>query len=271
MAGNGTRNDPYIVDTYAELVTKAAIGGYVKLGSDINITDEFPEGDMPPLMIANCDIDGDGKTIANWYYMSNGWCIETTDSTDTISCIHDMNIRNLYILGSAYGFCKRAEDNNDRPFFQNCNISGKLYTPITTDSSMTLRFNTCSIKCDLTNNKPFGEKSGFFDNCYVILESTYANNFFMDLWCKTAKDSYLELTLPNITRLDAYSQGFENCVLDVTSDAQFNVGGGSAAVSIIHGGHAPNCTADGTNTKKVPAADWLNVTVLHDTYGFNAG
>ena len=274
MAGSGAQNDPYIVDTYAELVTKAALGGYIKIGSNINITDEYPEGDMPPLLMANCDIDGDGKTVSNWYYTSNDWCIETTDSNDTISKIHDMNISNIYITGTATAFCKRAEDNNGRAFFENCNIRGKTTVPITSDSSMTLRFKSCSLKCDLTDRKPFGQYGGVFDNCYVIFESGYTANFFSDLLVKTGKDSYFELSLPSLaanSRLDAHAKGFDNCVLDVTSNASFNVGGGTSAVSIIHGGHAPNATADGTNVKKVPASEWLDVTVLHDTYGFNAG
>lgn len=273
VTGTGTQQDPWIVTTYAELVDKAADEGYIKVGNNINIIDEYPNGDMPPLLIVNSDIDGDGKIISNWYYTAASWCIESTDSNDTTSCIHDLIIRNVYIKDTAYGLCKRAEDNGDRPFFVGCDISGKLYTPITTDSSSTLRFKDCSINCNLTNQKPFGEKGGFFDNCYVVFESTFTGNFFLDLWGKTGKDSYFELSLPSLaanSRLDAYGAGFENCVLDVTSNAAFYVGGGSSAVSIINTTHAPNCTPDGTNTKGVDDANWLDTAYL-SSIGFNAG
>ena len=47
VTGTGTQADPYVVTTYAELVEKAAESGkYVKIGNDINITDEYPNGDM---------------------------------------------------------------------------------------------------------------------------------------------------------------------------------------------------------------------------------
>lgn len=274
MAGNGIQNDPYIVDTYAELVTKAALGGYIKIGSDINIIEEYPDGDMPPLLIANSDIDGDGKVISNWYFTTaESWCIESTDSNDTTSCIHDLIIRNVYIKDTANGLCKRAEDNGERPFFVNCDISGKLYTPITTDTSQLLRFKDCSLNLNLSDNKPFGQYGGYFDNCYVTMASTTTSNFFSDLMGKTGKDSYFELSLPSLaanSRLDAYGAGFENCVLDVTSNAAFYVGGGTSAVSIINTTHAPNCIPDGTNTKGVDNTNWLDTAYL-SSIGFNAG
>lgn len=270
ITGTGTQADPWIVTTYAELVSKADDNGYIKIGNDINIIEEYPEGDMPPLLIVGSDIDGDGKVISNWYYNSSDWCIESTDSNDTTSCIHDLTIRNVYIKDTAYGLCKRAEDNGERPFFVNCSISGKLYTPITTDSSLTLRFKDCSINCNLTNQKPFGEKGCYLDNCFVKMVSTYNAGFLFDLYGKCAKDSYFEMELPNITRFDAYASGFENCVIDVTSNAAFYVGGGTSAVSIINTTHAPNCIPDGTNTKGVTDANWLDVSYL-SSIGFNAG
>jgi hypothetical protein len=270
ITGSGTQADPWIVTTYAELVSKAVDGGFVKVGNDINITDEYPDGGMPPLLISNTDIDGDGKVISNWLYGGQNRTIESTDSSDTTSQIHDLTIRNIIIKDNANSFCKRAEDNDSRPFFVNCNISGVSYAPLTNDNSSTLRFKNCSINCDLKNQKPFGDKGGVFDSCYVIMKSTFNANFFMDLYGKTAKDSYLELNLPNITRLDAYSMGFENCVLDVTSNASFGVGGGTSDVSIINTTHAPNCNPDGTNVKGVSDANWLDAAYLSGI-GFNVG
>lgn len=273
---DGTQNDPWIVETYAELVEKAAADCYIRLGKDINITDEYPDGDMPTLEMADCDIDGGGKTIANWYKITSGYCIANTDNTDTLCNIHDLFIKNIYIESSCTAFCKRAEDTNARSFFTNCKFSGVMKKQFTDDSSSTLRFDTCSFNIDLDSNKPFGSNGGFFNNCFVRFRSDYASGgFFSDITLTAnARDSYFELDLPSLAGgnyLDQYGHGFINSVLDVTSDSGFYVGGGSHAVSIIHKDHAPNCHPDGTNVKGVPASDWLNVTALHDTYGFNAG
>ena len=123
ISGSGTQADPWIVTTYAELVTKAVSDGYIKIGNDINITDEYPDGDMPTLSMGDCDIDGNIKTISNWYRNTSGYCIANTDSTDTLCNIHDLTLKNIYIDGSATAFCNRAEDNNSRPFFENCHYT----------------------------------------------------------------------------------------------------------------------------------------------------
>lgn len=278
MAGSGIRTDPWIVESYAELVAKAALDGYVKIGRDINITDEYPEGDMPTLSMGDCDIDGNGKTIMNWYKNTSGCCIANSDNTDTLCNIHNLFLKNIYIDGDTTAFCYRAEDNGSRPFFENCNFSGVMHKSFTLGPGGTLRFKGCSFNIDLGDKRPFGTDyyghgaSGFFDNCFVRFKSDFQYAFFFDANVnKTAKDSYFEMTLPNITALDGYGYGFDNCVLDITSNNSFDVGGGNHAVSILHGGHAPNARADGTNVKAVRADEWLNVSVLHDTYGFNAG
>ena len=272
MAGSGALNDPWIVESYAELVAKAALDGYVKIGKDINITDEYPEGDMPTLSMGDCDIDGNGKTIMNWYKNTSGYCIANTDNTDTLCNIHNLFLKNICIDGDTTAFCYRAEDNGSRPFFENCNFSGVMHKSFTFGQDGTLRFKGCSFNIDLGDKRPFDGVAGSFDNCFVRFKSDHQYAFFFDYGVnKVAKDSYFEMTLPNITVLDNYGSGFDNCILDITSDNSFNVGGGNHAVSILHGGHAPHANADGTNVKKVNADEWLNVSVLHDTYGFNAG
>ena len=76
ITGTGTQADPYIITTYAELVEKAAESGvYIKVGNDINITKEYPEGNMPTLTI-NSPIDGDNTKISNWYKITSGYCID---------------------------------------------------------------------------------------------------------------------------------------------------------------------------------------------------
>lgn len=278
MAGSGTRDDPWLVDSYAELVSKAALDGFIRINKNINITDEYPEGDMPTLSMGDCDIDGNGKIITNWYKNTSGYCIANTHSTDTICNIHNLFFKNIYIYGDVTAFCSRAEDYNRRPFFDTCNFSGVMQKNFTFDSTNTLRFKTCSFNIDLSDKRPFEtgysghSAGGFFDNCFVRFKSDYSGAFFSDQDVNPiAKDTYFEMTLPNIDNMSPFGHGFDNCVLDITSDSYFNIYGENHPVSIIHGGHAPNATADGTYIKKVPASDWLNVTALHNDYGFNAG
>ena len=273
ITGSGTQADPWVVTTYAELVEKANDEGYIKIGNNINITDEYPDGDMPTLEIVKSDIDGDGKVISNWYKIDSGYCINETDSSDTVSCIHDLTIKNVYITSAMTAFCGKAEDNGQRPFFRNCNISGEFKKRFTDDNSATIRFKDCSFNCDMGNNRAFGFNGGYFDNCYVKMKSTLADSsFYEGFYLDTVgKDSYFELELPNVTTsLVGYNKGFENCVLDIASNSSFRVGGGSAAVSVLNSTHAPNVTVDGTNTKAVDDTHWLDVSYL-SSIGFNAG
>ena len=277
ISGSGTQADPWVVTTYAELVTKAVSDGYIKIGNDINITDEYPDGDMPTLSMGDCDIDGNSKTISNWYRNTSGYCIANTDGTDTLCNIHDLTLKNIYIDGSATAFCNRAEDNNSRPFFENCNFSGVMRKSFTIGSTSTLRFKSCSLNINLGSNRPFDtdyyghSAGGFFDNCFVRFKSDYSGTFFFDYSVNpNAKDSYFEMTLPNVDRMDNYGHGFDNCVLDIISDNAFYIGGGNHGVSIVNTTHAPNAVPDGTNVKGVSDTNWLNVSYL-SSIGFNAG
>ena len=268
ITGSGTQADPWVVTTYAELVEKADDEGYIRIGNNINITDEYPDGDMPTLEIVKSNIDGDGKVISNWYKTDSGYCINETDSSDTVSCIHDLTIKNVYITSALTAFCKRSE-NNGRAFFENCNISGVFFKPFAHDGSV-ITFKSCSFNCDFKSNA-ICDCSGYYENCYVKAKSTTSGAFLTDYPVNpTAKDSYFELDVPNISRLDNYGHGFDNCVLDITSNAQFNAGGGNHAVSIINTTHAPNANPDGTNTKGVSNTNWLDVSYL-SSIGFNAG
>lgn len=270
ITGTGTENDPYVVTTYDELVSKASESGkYVKIDNDINITEEYPDGDMPTLVV-EAVIDGNSKTISNWYKTDSGYCISTSDSANTTSCIHDLDIGNIMALGSSTAFINRAENNNERPFFINCNLRGKTDKALTTASSARVTFKQCSININLGSAKPFGFHGCYFDSCYIIFTSTYSSNeFFDDYDGSIAKDSYFEMNLPNITNnISMYSKGFDNCAIDITSNSSFRIGGSSSNVSIVNSTHAPNATIN-ANCVGIADSDWLDVEVLRAA-GFNA-
>lgn len=264
IAGSGTQADPWVVTTYTELVSKADDEGYIKIGNDINITDEYPNGDMPTLEIVKSDIDGDGKVISNWYKTDSGYCIDTTDSSDTVSCIHDLTIRNIYIKDSVDAFLKRG-DSDTRDFFVNCYISGMLLNPFTDNSSNTVRFKCCSINCDTGDNDPFGSGGFRVDSCYVKFKSTYdGNGYLSDSSGRCGYDSYFELDVPSISGsgyIDRYGNGFDNCVLDIKSNSSFYIGSGST-VSIINSTNAPNAQITGSTLKPVDDTHWLDAAYL---------
>ena len=66
ITGTGTQADPYVVSTWADLVTKAAESSvYIKLGADIDLNDEYPEGITSGCDLACAEIDGDSYKIKN--------------------------------------------------------------------------------------------------------------------------------------------------------------------------------------------------------------
>jgi hypothetical protein len=127
ITGTGTQADPFAVTTYAELVEKAAESGvYIKVGNDINITDEYPDGDMPPLVVKSI-IDGDNKTITNWYAMYINDSGKNVINVYNTGVIKNLNLKNVYaMLYSSCGFVANADSNDDTYCFENCNISGVI-------------------------------------------------------------------------------------------------------------------------------------------------
>ena len=67
---DGSQANPWIVTTYAELVDKSSNSGeYVRINNDINIIDEYPNGDMPQLAL-RAIIDGNNKNICRCWKCS---------------------------------------------------------------------------------------------------------------------------------------------------------------------------------------------------------
>lgn len=105
MTGTGISTDPYIVETFDELVSVANTGTatdmvYIELGKDINIADEYPLGNMPTLEIISANIDGKGHYIANWYRSivragdNNSIKISRVGSSETTNI--DSTIKNIF-------------------------------------------------------------------------------------------------------------------------------------------------------------------------------
>lgn len=279
MAGTGTQADPYIITTYAELVEKAAESGvHIKVGNDINITDEYPDGDMPPLIVKSI-IDGDNKTISNWYalYTNNNKDLIEVYSTGVIK---NLNLQNIYaILSSSRGFVANANSNTSSYCFENCNISGVILSGsffrgyysqyLMKDCSVNLLFKSSAKFISISQAYM---KDAEINNCYVKLKSESNTYLFYSSASSASSlgmDSYYEIDQTAFGISSSFI--FSNCVFDITTNSTFtfNINSSSASPSIINTTKAPNCTPQ---NKLLGVSDehWLDTTYLA-SIGFNAG
>lgn len=279
VTGTGTQADPFVVTTYSELVnTASTVGSYIKVGNNINITDEYPDGDMPPLVVRSA-IDGDNKTITNWYarYTQNSNNVISVYNT---AVIRNLNLQNIYaILSSSRGFVANADSNDDTYCFENCNISGVILSgSFFHGYYCKYLMKDCSVNLLFKNSAKFISisqaymKDAEINNCYVKLKSesnTYLFNSSASSASNLGRDSYYEIDQAAFGISSSFI--FSNCVFDITTNSTFtfNINDSSASPSIINTTKAPNCTPQ-NKLLGVTAENWLNTEYLA-SIGFNAG
>lgn len=277
---SGTSSDPYVAHTYDELVTLANLGGYIVIANDIDIANEYPDGDMPTLYLNNAYIDGANHTINNWYKIGSqgSYTIFSGNSAAAdASEFKNLNFNNIYMAGTVVSFFQKANYNDSFPAFKNCTFRGVLYKPFTAGGNARVVFKQCGLYLDSIDGKPFELPGAEFEDTRLQVTSTYNNTGFLSgTYGKNyiCKNSYIELHLPNVDDggLDSYGLPYINSIIDITSNAAITLGYGSNATTIVNGINAPNIVPDGTNCKLVDDAEhWLNPTWLHDNLGFNAG
>ena len=268
MSGTGTQSDPYVVTTYAELVEKAAESDkYIKIGNDINITDEYPNGDKPQLTLNN-HIDGDGKTIANWYKTTTGYDIIVNSGGQ----VENLKIKNIYKTYS-YEFMDFRGGNAGYHFI-NCDFSGviaDIFMQAVDSYGSTNNFKSCSFNISTTRSDGSGR---FVSNnwsyigmkdCYLKFKTVNDTTIFATSRDTFVDGCYIEANAP----LGVYNI-VKNSVCDLTTSATFTLSGNSSnALNIFNTDHAPNATA-GNGFAGVSDENWLNTTYLN-SIGFNAG
>ena len=270
MAGTGTQADPYIITTYTELVEKAAEAGvYVKVDNDINITDEYPDGDMPTLVV-NSPIDGNNKKISNWYKITSGYCV---DVKNTVS---DLTFGNINIESDCSGFYHA--NTLTAPHFTGCKFYGVLYKLFKAGDKSELKDCTLNLNIKRTGSDGYvmSDFNGiFFNNCYLKADdttSTARRSFFSNFYYRPfAKDSYFEIKT-TATSLTQYrdGQGAENSVFDIQTNANWTWGDASGySCSIFNKTSAPNVSGS-NNVIAVTDEHWLDTAYLA-SIGFNAG
>lgn len=267
VTGTGTQADPFVVTTYAELVnTASTFGVYIKVGNDINIADEYPDGDMPPLQV-NSPIDGDGHVISNWYRTVGAELIAITDR----SHVDNLTQKNIYVTysGAIFSF----PTNNAAWRFNNCKFSGYVSGWLYSGSSPYNHFKNCSFNIKSGNSDSNYLMQSNCLNCYIHVHFT--QNGGNGLWGNYAKveNSYIEATADDSVKNAVTLGGFgsvTNCVIDsYLTTSQSLESYSSSVLSIINSTHAPNYTVSG-KLALVDDEHWLDTTYL-SSIGFNAG
>lgn len=270
VTGTGTIDDPFVVTTYSELVnTASTFGVYIKVGNDINIADEYPDGDMPPLQV-NSPIDGDAHVISNWYRTVGAELIAITDS----SHVDNLTLKNIYVTysGNIFSF----PENNAAWRFNNCKFSGYVSGWLCSGVNPYNYFKNCSFNIKSDHSDRGGTHYLMQSkclNCYIHVHFT--QNGGNGLWGNYAKveNSYIEVTaddsVKNAVNLGQFGS-VTNCVIDsYLTTSQSLESYSSADLSIINSTHAPNYTVSG-KLALVDDEHWLNTEYLA-SIGFNAG
>lgn len=280
VSGTGTQADPYVVTTWAELVAKAAESDkYVKVANNINVIAEYPDGDAPTLVL-NSNVDGDNKTINEWYCTGSRYMISTNNTLHYIKNCIFTNIKTTYHLVSIqvpYGQDSFVVVNNCK--FAGVMGDGYIFSPnVNRDSrNGTIQNVVINIKGNDLKLLYIGTGNDYphFYNFNVklttdaslLVYSYYSGRYIY------FNDSYMEIDGHNI---NMYLSGesskkvlFDNSVVDIKTNETLYFDSGNSLVSIFNSTHAPS--AYGVTGKVIGVDDthWLDADYLANTVGFN--
>ena len=272
VSGTGAQDDPYVVTTYEDLISKAAeTEKYVKLGNDIDVVAEYPDGNVPQLTASCTEIDGDGKTISRLYKMSNdSYCIRINYPCT----LKNTNITNIY-TNKTFIYLNGGGSTNAT--IQNCKFAGicmgDYFVYMSNGNTF---FKNSSANIQSQGSTKIAYFMGKILNCNIKF-STKANDMFSysgGYAYNTLSGSYLEVELPNLSALGNfnYHMTCNNNVFDITTDKTwaFDAQPNGSSVSIWNTTHAPNITLYNGNTiKGVDDEHWLDTEYLA-SIGFNA-
>ena len=299
ITGTGTQADPFVVTTYSELVSKITNPDslsecYIKIGNDINIADEYPFGDMPILDFGvNVFLDGDGKTIKNWYYTGNDSLIKLYNKTDHSCKIENLNIANIVLKNAnAYFLNVLATGRGSQTseiLVDNCTFVGELFgtmLSIQWENQNVSALRSCAFNLLLRNEAKFNRAIYTLpmESCNVKLRSegnginlikTSNNNYI-------PKNCYFDISIPNGSTTSSTTIAdtlFDNCVIklatplgsEASTKAKFGNSNTGLNVSIINTSASPGVEpVSATQLKEVTDQNWHNITYLQ-SIGFSAG
>ena len=219
---------------------------------------------MPEITI-NSNIDGNNKTISNWYSTDHDIVIMNGNGR-----VHDLILSNIYCPNRTF---VRFNGNNDNYHFVNCKlrgIVGAIWMAID-DYGSTHNFSSCSF--NLKANSATDNQWSYVGVRYCRFKFTVdspATSFVPS--CKYWNNEFDSCYIDIPCKIGNSGEKYINCVCDLTTNDTFTIGGDSSkAKSIINSTHAPNATADSNgNFALVSDSNWLNTSYLRSV-GFNAG
>lgn len=303
ITGTGTQADPFVVTTYSELVSKITNPDslsecYIKVGNDIDIVEEYPFGDMPVLDFgANVFLDGDGKTITNWYYTgTETYVIKISGKTSKPSWMKNLHLANIVSKSSGasakFLYVDGESSAVTRLCIENCTFVGIFFTlvmQITSGSLNTIALRSCAFNVLLKSSSKFNRTSSSclgFESCNIrIVSESNAPSYLLSKGGSGLgypHNCYFDISIPNgstssnTTISDSY---YDNCVIKLTtplgstasSKAKFGNANTGLNVSIINTSASPGVEPEtATQLKEVTDQNWHNIAYLQ-SIGFSAG
>ena len=283
ITGTGTQADPFVVTTYAELISKASQGSasemvYVKLGNDINVLDEYPNGNVPSVALA-AYVDGDGKTIKNLYSQT----VSDSNGIFTLSSGSFVNVkfRNIFTYQPVFS-SSSAITSARRAVFQDCEFTGVCNTVFYKANGSCASFVRCSFNLKGSSAIIASTYTPLMTNCFIRFSSPATKIFQFTSTASTQKKmldaTYIEADMPALKAItmndgDTTTKDsavyIDNSVLDIKTEGEFTVGcsDGVREVSIIRASHAPDVTGT-DNIVAVDETHWLDAAYL-DSIGFD--
>lgn len=194
MTGTGTQADPYIVGTWDELVTAcSSYGVYVRLGADIDMNDEYPEGITSGCDLNCCELDGDGHRIKNISAKNKAYIFHASYSTISIKNIDFANTL-LTLDASNPGISFFIDAQNRTVNFYLCTFSGRwVGTGYTTYISRgVVTFTRCAFNIEMQG----AFRTTYEDNWFIFdyTNAKFTGSFTSYLYF-VLKNSYLTGTL----------------------------------------------------------------------------
>ena len=272
IPGTGEQDNPYIVSTYADLISKVTeTGKYVKLGNDIDVLTEYPDGDVPQLTISCAEVDGDGKTISRLYKITNdSYCVRVNSP-----CVLKNTIFTNIYTNKSFIYLN-SDSSSATSTAQNCKFAGICLGDYFIDMNSYSYFKNCSVNVQSSGVTKIAWFMGKIINCNIKF-STKAGDMFSysgGYAYNNMSGSYLEVEIPNLTSIGNfnYHMTCNNNVFDIITDKTytFDAQPNGSSVSIWNTTHAPNITLyNGDRIKGVDEEHWLDTEYLA-SIGFNA-
>lgn len=303
ITGTGTQADPFVVTTYSELVSKITNPDslsecYIKVGNDIDIAEEYPFGDMPVLDFGNnVFLDGDGKTITNWYYTGSGTegVIKLYNKTSHLCWMKNLNLANIVLKSSSQYFLFISSSGNgvqtDNILVENCTFVGIFFGAVLSiqwENQNVSALRSCAFNVLLKANTVFSRAIYALplESCNVRIVSEHSTGSKLINISATSSpcphNCYFDISIPNAatgSSITISNAIYDNCVIKLTtpigstasSKAKFGVSASGYNVSILNTSDATGVEPDGsTQIKEVTNQNWHDIAYLQ-SIGFSAG